>query len=118
MKCNEYLIAQSRYVTFTLLLTLTPCFYDSFCLFSSHLNTAAFNMMNTLAMQNQSHPYPQTYPYPYWYPPHQNHLGMISHKMSLITIFGHKHKILNFIKNLEIFHKKFEKFHKKFLKFH
>ena len=25
-------------------------------------------------------------------------LGMISHKMSLITIFGHKHKILNFIK--------------------
>ena len=27
-------------------------------------------------------------------------LGMISHKKSLITIFGHKHKILNFIKIL------------------
>ena len=26
-------------------------------------------------------------------------LGMISHKKSLITIFGHKHKIKNFIKN-------------------
>ena len=25
-------------------------------------------------------------------------LGMISHKKSLITIFGHRHKILNFIK--------------------
>ena len=27
-------------------------------------------------------------------------LGMISHKKSLITIFGHKHKIKNFIKKL------------------
>ena len=33
-------------------------------------------------------------------------LGMISHKKSLITIFGHKHKIKNFIKNFDIFHKK------------
>ena len=33
-------------------------------------------------------------------------LGMISHEMSLITIFGHKHKIKNFIKKLDIFHKK------------
>ena len=33
-------------------------------------------------------------------------LGMISHKKSLITIFGHKHKIKNFIKKFGIFHKK------------
>ena len=33
-------------------------------------------------------------------------LGMISHKMSLITIFGHKHKIKNFIKKFYISHKK------------
>ena len=33
-------------------------------------------------------------------------LGMISHKKSLKTIFGHKHKIKNFIKNFDIFHKK------------
>ena len=31
-------------------------------------------------------------------------LGMISHKKSLITIFGHKHKIKNFIKNFDNFH--------------
>ena len=31
-------------------------------------------------------------------------VGMFSHKKSLITIFGHKHKIKNFIKKLEIFH--------------
>ena len=31
-------------------------------------------------------------------------LGMISHKKSLITIFGHKHKIKNFIKKIGIFH--------------
>ena len=30
-------------------------------------------------------------------------LGMISHKKSLITIFGHNHKILNFIKKFDIF---------------
>ena len=35
-------------------------------------------------------------------------LGMISHKMSLITIFGHKHKIKNIIKKFDIFHKKFQ----------
>ena len=35
-------------------------------------------------------------------------LGMISHKKSLITIFGHKHKIKNFIKKFDIFHKKFQ----------
>ena len=35
-------------------------------------------------------------------------LGMISHKMSLITIFGLKHKIKNFIKNLIFFMKKFQ----------
>ena len=35
-------------------------------------------------------------------------LGMISHKMSPITIFGHKHKIKNFIKNLIFFMKKFQ----------
>ena len=33
-------------------------------------------------------------------------LGMISHKKSLKTIFGHKHKITNFIKKFGIFHKK------------
>ena len=33
-------------------------------------------------------------------------LGMISHKKSLITIFGHKHEIKNFIKKFDIFHKK------------
>ena len=33
-------------------------------------------------------------------------LGMISHKKSLITIFGHMHKIKNFIKKFGIFHKK------------
>ena len=33
-------------------------------------------------------------------------LGMISHKKSLITIFGHKHKITNFIKKFDIFHEK------------
>ena len=33
-------------------------------------------------------------------------LGMISHKKSQITIFGHKHKIKNFIKKFDIFHEK------------
>ena len=33
-------------------------------------------------------------------------LGMISHKKSLITIFGHKHKIKNFIKKFDVFHEK------------
>ena len=33
-------------------------------------------------------------------------LGMISHKNSLITIFGYKHKIRKFIKNLTFFTKK------------
>ena len=32
-------------------------------------------------------------------------LGVISHKNSLITIFGHKHKINNFILKIDIFHK-------------
>ena len=36
-------------------------------------------------------------------------LGMISHKKSIITIFGHKHKIKNFIKEFDIFHEKFLK---------
>ena len=31
-------------------------------------------------------------------------LGMIIHKKSKITIFGHDHKILNFIKKIDIFH--------------
>ena len=31
-------------------------------------------------------------------------IGIISHKKSLITIFGHKHKIKNFIKKFDIFH--------------
>ena len=31
-------------------------------------------------------------------------LGMIPHKKSLITIFGYKHKIKNFIKKFDIFH--------------
>ena len=31
-------------------------------------------------------------------------LGMISHKKSLITNLGHKHKIKNFIKKFDIFH--------------
>ena len=34
-------------------------------------------------------------------------LGMVSHKMSLITIFGHKHFRQKFIKNLTFFTKKF-----------
>ena len=33
-------------------------------------------------------------------------VGKISHKKSLITIFGHKHEIKNFIKKFDIFHKK------------
>ena len=35
-------------------------------------------------------------------------LGKVSHKMSLITIFGHKHKIKSFIKVFDIFHEKFQ----------
>ena len=31
-------------------------------------------------------------------------LGMISHKQSLKTIFGHKHKIKNFTKKFDTFH--------------
>ena len=34
----------------------------------------------------------------------QQSLGMISHKESLITIFGHKHEIKNFIEKFDIFH--------------
>ena len=34
------------------------------------------------------------------------HLGMISHKKSLITIFGHNHEIVIFIKKFDIFHLK------------
>ena len=37
-----------------------------------------------------------------------NQLGMVSHKMSLITIFGHKHKSKISLKNLIIFMKKFQ----------
>ena len=33
-------------------------------------------------------------------------IGMFSNKMSLITIFGHKHEIKNFIKKFDIFHEK------------
>ena len=33
-------------------------------------------------------------------------VGKISHKKSLITIFGHKHEIKNFIKKFDIFHEK------------
>ena len=36
----------------------------------------------------------------------ENGLGMISQKKSRITIFGHKHKIKNFIQKFNIFHKK------------
>ena len=36
----------------------------------------------------------------------EGQLGMISHKNSPITIFGHKHEIKNFIKKFDIFHKK------------
>ena len=48
-------------------------------------------------------------------------LGMISHKKSLITIFGHNHKIKNLIKKFDIIHKKsvsfiFGKFYLVFLK--
>ena len=32
-------------------------------------------------------------------------IGMISHKKSLITIVGQKHKIKNFIKKFDIFHR-------------
>ena len=34
-------------------------------------------------------------------------VGKISHKKSLITIFGHKHEIKNFIKKIDIFYKIF-----------
>ena len=34
-------------------------------------------------------------------------VGIISHKKSLITIFGHMHEIKNFVKNLTSFTKKF-----------
>ena len=36
-------------------------------------------------------------------------IGMISHKKLLITVFGHKHKIKNFIKKFDIFHGKISK---------
>ena len=36
-------------------------------------------------------------------PPNIQQLGMVSHKMSLTTIFGHKHIIKNFIKKFDIF---------------
>ena len=36
----------------------------------------------------------------------QTNLGMISHKQSLITIFGLKHEIKSFIKIFDIFHEK------------
>ena len=48
----------------------------------------------------------------YWQSQHQDllndhrELGMISHKKSVITNFGHKHKIKNFIKKIDIFHEK------------
>ena len=48
-------------------------------------------MMNTLAMQNQSHPYPQAYTYPYWYP-HQNHLGYHSAAMVTANHFFNQHQ--------------------------
>ena len=35
-----------------------------------------------------------------------HHLGMISHKMSLITIFGHKHFMQKFHQKFDIFHEK------------
>ena len=35
-------------------------------------------------------------------------VGMISHKKSQITFFGHKHKIKILIKKFDIFHKKFQ----------
>ena len=35
-------------------------------------------------------------------------IGMISHKISLITIFGHKYFRLKFHQKFEIFHKKFK----------
>ena len=38
----------------------------------------------------------------------QLELGMVSHKMSLITIFGDKHFRQKFIKNLTFFTKKFQ----------
>ena len=38
--------------------------------------------------------------------PTDSQLGMISHKKSLITIFGHKHKIKNVIIKFVIFHEK------------
>ena len=41
-------------------------------------------------------------------------LGMISHKKSIITIFGHKHEIKNFIKKFDIFHERISNFIKKF----
>ena len=37
---------------------------------------------------------------------HLQSLGMVLHKMSLITIFGHKLRIKNFIKKFDIFQEK------------
>ena len=39
-----------------------------------------------------------------FYYPVDEVIGMISHKKSQITIFGHKHEIKNFIKKFDIFH--------------
>ena len=41
-----------------------------------------------------------------FYYPVDEVIGMISHKKSQITIFGHKHEIKNFIKKIDIFHEK------------
>ena len=41
-----------------------------------------------------------------FYYPVDEVIGMISHKKSQITIFGHKHEIKNFIKKFDIFHEK------------
>ena len=44
-------------------------------------------------------------------------LGKISHKKSIITIFGHKHEIKNFIKNLIFFNENLIFFVKNFIFF-
>ena len=41
-----------------------------------------------------------------FYYPVDEVIGMISHKKSQITIFGHKHEIKNFIKKFDIFQEK------------
>ena len=59
---------------------------------------------NDLSTPNPPH-FPGLKPGDHWALCASRWLGVISHKMSLITIFGHKYEIKNFIKKFNIFHK-------------